>query len=160
MECLVKKEQIMWMQKSRINWIIQEDQNTKFYHTITTRRRLRNKITCVVDEQGIWVNSYKKISATFCNHFKNVFSSLGSMEETHIKNQIKALNIPTLGPNQQEWLNQPFTPEEIRTVAFQIGPLKVPGIDGKLGLFYQKFRHIVGISLLPPLSHSQLQTSH
>ena len=61
-----------------------------------------------------------------------------------LKYQINALNIPKLGADQLGWLDQLFTIEEIKVVAFQIGPLKTPGIDGKPGIFYHKFWHIVG----------------
>ena len=55
LEMLEEQEQIMWMQKSRTNWIIQGDRNTKYYHTVTARRRLRNRITRILNEQGLWV---------------------------------------------------------------------------------------------------------
>ena len=61
-----------------------------------------------------------------------------------LKYQINALNIPKLGADQLGWLDQLFTIEEIKVVAFQIGPLKIPAIDGKPGIFYHKFWHIVG----------------
>ena len=48
LEKVEEQEQTMWMQKSRVNWILQGDRNTRFYHTVTTRRRIRNRI------QGIW----------------------------------------------------------------------------------------------------------
>ena len=46
--------------------------------------------------------------------------------------------------DQLRLLDQPFTADEIKMVAFQIGPLKRPSIDGKPSVFYQKFQHIVG----------------
>ena len=54
------------------------------------------------------------------------------------------MHIPTIGTHQEEWLNRPFSPEEIKEAAFQIGPLKAPSIDGMPGIFYQKFWHVVG----------------
>ena len=58
------------------------------------------------------------------------------IQEDQIKNEILSLNIPSLGPNQSEWLNQPFSVDEVKEATFQIGPLKAPGIDGKPGIFY------------------------
>ena len=58
-----------------------------------------------------------------------------------------------------EWLNRPFTSEEIREAAFQIGPLKAPGCDGKPGIFFQKFWHIVG-SLTTASSLAFLNSGH
>ena len=134
----------MQMQKSRINWIIQGDRNTKFYHSITTRRMIRNRVQGIQNENRIWVKDHKGFSKTFCNHFRNIFTSQDNRQEDLIKNRIMDLNMPFLGPDQLEWLNSPFSPEEIKIAAFQFGPLKALGVDGKHGLFYQKFWHIIG----------------
>ena len=66
------------------------------------------------------------------------------MEEDQIRNRIRELNMPLIGSNQLEWLNQPFSANEIKAAVFQIGSLKAPGIDGKPSMFYQKYWHIIG----------------
>ena len=38
LEDLVEQDQILWMQKSRTNQIIQANRNTKYYHTVTARK--------------------------------------------------------------------------------------------------------------------------
>lgn len=43
------------MQKSHMDWLRYEDQNTKFFHTSTLARRRRNKIEMLQDESGTWV---------------------------------------------------------------------------------------------------------
>ena len=58
--------------------------------------------------------------------------------------RIYELNLIFLNTNQKEWLNRSFSLEEIKDAAFQIGPLKALGVDGKPGIFYQRFWHIVG----------------
>ena len=66
------------------------------------------------------------------------------MEEDQIRNRIRELNMPSIGLDQMKWLNQPFSTYEIKAPAFQLEPLKASGIDGKPGMFYQKYWHIVG----------------
>ena len=51
-------------------------------------------------------------------------------------------------PNMQNILSSEFNVEEIRTMLFQIGPTKALGPDGMNVLFYQKFWHIVGDSVI------------
>ena len=43
LEKLAEQEQIFWMQKSRTNWIIQGDRNTRFYHTVTKKKESGGK---------------------------------------------------------------------------------------------------------------------
>ena len=40
-------------------------------------------------------------------------------------------------------VEQTIQPKEVKTVAFQIRPLKAQGIDGKPGIFYQRYWNIV-----------------
>ena len=42
--------------KSCITWIIEGDRNTAFFHTSALVRRRRNKITCIKDGVGNWLN--------------------------------------------------------------------------------------------------------
>ena len=47
-----------------------------------------------------------------------------------------------------EFLSTQFTAEEVQAALFQMGPTKAPGPDGMNALFYQKFWHIVGDSVV------------
>ena len=47
-----------------------------------------------------------------------------------------------------EFLSTQFTTEEVQVALFQIGLTKAPGPDGMNALFYQKFWHIVGDSVV------------
>ena len=42
----------LWILKSRINWLIQGDHNTSFYHLSPLARRKMNHIALVKDERG------------------------------------------------------------------------------------------------------------
>lgn len=53
-------------------------------------------------------------------------------------------SLDCLNVDQVANLTKPFSADEIKTVVFQLGPLKAPGLDGKPAYFYQKLWHIVG----------------
>ncbi|KAK3226386.1 hypothetical protein Dsin_006248 [Dipteronia sinensis] len=66
------------------------------------------------------------------------------------KNSIKVIDgIQSIVPSHLiRFLDSKFTGEEIRTVVFNMGPLKAPGKDGLLALFFQKFWGTVGQSVI------------
>ena len=45
-------------------------------------------------------------------------------------------------------LSSEFTADEIKIAVFQMGPTKAPRLDGMNALFYQKFWHVVGDSVI------------
>lgn len=50
-ELMVQKE-LLWMQKSRVDWLKMGYKNTKFFHTSMLSRRRRNKIGMLKNEDG------------------------------------------------------------------------------------------------------------
>ena len=49
---LLQKEEIIWRQQSRIQWMKEGDCNTKFFHTRASTRRKKNRINRIQDDQG------------------------------------------------------------------------------------------------------------
>ena len=62
------------MQKSRVNWIIHGDRNTKYYHMVTTRKRLKRRIPRILNNQGQWIENQDGIANIFPDHFKELFT--------------------------------------------------------------------------------------
>ncbi|OMO80258.1 Endonuclease/exonuclease/phosphatase [Corchorus olitorius] len=72
-ETILEQEQLFWMQKSRFDWIIRGERNTKFFHTMTKKRRRKNKIFKIKKEGGDFTEDEKEIEYTIMNHFKQLF---------------------------------------------------------------------------------------
>ena len=47
---LMEKEEVMWHQRAKKNWLKFGDQNTKYFHCRTTDRNKRNYISGLEDE--------------------------------------------------------------------------------------------------------------
>ena len=58
------------MQKSRINRLIEDDRNTTFHHMSTIVMRRRNKISCIKNDMGEWI----QIEVGVMNHIRRGLS--------------------------------------------------------------------------------------
>jgi len=47
-----KQEEILWRQKSRVNWLREGERNTKFFHQAMVHRRQRNRIFSIKNNTG------------------------------------------------------------------------------------------------------------
>ncbi|XP_021748569.1 uncharacterized protein LOC110714370 [Chenopodium quinoa] len=52
---ILSREETLWYQKSRIDWLKDGDRNTTFFHLSTIVRRWRNKIVALKDNNGVWI---------------------------------------------------------------------------------------------------------
>ncbi|OMO78224.1 Endonuclease/exonuclease/phosphatase [Corchorus olitorius] len=77
-----------------------------------------------------------------------VYTNQGEASEQEIRQTLQVLDMPKLADEHVEILERQFTEEEVSETAFQINPSKVPGIDGKPGVFFQKFWDIVGLDTI------------
>jgi hypothetical protein len=50
---LLYKEEMLWMQRSCINWLKEGDQNTKYFHQKAVWRARKNKIKKLKDGDGV-----------------------------------------------------------------------------------------------------------
>lgn len=48
------QEELLWLQKSRANWLRFGDKNMRFFHTSTMIQRRRNKVEALKNELGEW----------------------------------------------------------------------------------------------------------
>jgi hypothetical protein len=64
-----------YMQRAKKKWIKDGDRNTSFFHHAIVKRRRRNTIVSVKDENNVMQFKPDKISNTFVNYFRSIFSS-------------------------------------------------------------------------------------
>lgn len=49
------REELLWKQRSKVDWIKDGDCNTKFFHSKATQRKKRNSISKLNNDLGEWV---------------------------------------------------------------------------------------------------------
>ena len=106
---LLDSEEIMWHQRSKVQWLGLGDRNTKYFHTKALDRRRKNTISCIMDKEGNWHDLIDGIVEVAISYFKNLYSSAFP---TCILEVFDA--IPTKVTEEiNQFLIQEFTREEI-----------------------------------------------
>ena len=134
------KEEKMWKQRSRTQWLQHGDRNTRFSHCQATWRQRRNPIQGITDEAGTWQQDEDMIETTLVSYYKTLFTSSTPVDMEEVLNGVTRV----ISTKMNDQLIQEFTASEVEHALFQMGPLKVPRPDGMSPIFYKKYWHIVG----------------
>ena len=72
---VLSQEEELWALKSRVNWMIQGDRNTSFYHVSTLVRRKRNQIMAIKDTCGEWIFEESTVKEYIRSGFASIYST-------------------------------------------------------------------------------------
>lgn len=120
-----------WLQRSRLNWSLMGDQNTRFFHTTTMIRRRTNHVTAIMKQEGGWAVNDQEIRREFVTHYKQIFTQ--SQAEQTNSSQLPAeiiSEITKIPPQAALSLEQMPDDTEIKWAVYALGPMKAPGPDG------------------------------
>ena len=138
---LYDKEEKMWQQRSRIQWLKHGDQNTKFFHGIATQRKRKNFIKGLRDGNGVWQENEEVFFALLNDFYTHLFTSSNPQDFDKVLDGVEAVVIETMRAN----LERPFSSEEVGVAIKEMAPLKAPGPDGMPPLFYQIYWTDIGM---------------
>jgi hypothetical protein len=89
-----KHEEILWRQKSRVQWLNEGEKNTKFFHCSIIHRHLINRITKMDDSQGNSFLTHQEIMHELTYFYKDLLLEPNVDCTSAIKRVTQ--NIPTL----------------------------------------------------------------
>ncbi|MQM06758.1 hypothetical protein Taro_039590 [Colocasia esculenta] len=72
---VLSQEEKLWRQKSRIKWLKDGDNNTKFVHAYALNQKRKSRISKLYKADGTSVEEDDRIAAMFVEHFSKAFSS-------------------------------------------------------------------------------------
>ncbi|GLU05147.1 hypothetical protein SLE2022_222630 [Rubroshorea leprosula] len=121
---ILRKREAVWKQKARTNWVRLGDANTAFFHRSVHARRAQNGIDGILGENG-WVEEPDVVKEEAVKYFSNLFR--GEKWRRPVLGGIQFRRISTI---QREWLERPFTIEEIEEGLRSCDGSKAPGPDG------------------------------
>ncbi|GJZ15227.1 RNA-directed DNA polymerase, eukaryota [Tanacetum coccineum] len=127
-----------YIQKAKIQWAVEGDENSKFFHGIVNRKRANLTVKGIMVD-GVWVDEPSRVKKEFRDHFAARFQDPGIC---HGKLNFSFPN--RLSSEQVAELEIPISKEEIRNAVWGCGENKSPGPDGFTFEFFRKYWHIVG----------------
>lgn len=72
---LCNREEQIWHQRSRVQWIKYGDKNTNFFHGTTTQRKRRNFIKGLKDNDEVWQTEEGIVSKMLIDYYVGLFAS-------------------------------------------------------------------------------------
>jgi hypothetical protein len=72
---LLAKEEVVWRQRSRVNWLTDGDQNTNFFHECAGQRKRTNTIQGLRDNEDIWWTDLREVEQIAIDYFNTLFTS-------------------------------------------------------------------------------------
>lgn len=78
------KEEAFYKQRSRVQWLVLGDRNTKFFHRSLIHRNARNSIGRLVDDSGLVHTGNQEMGDLAVSHFKKLLQTSSEQYEGDI----------------------------------------------------------------------------
>lgn len=139
-----QNEEIYWRMKSRMQWLREGDKNTRFFHAQTMKRRIKNAIRGLEEEDGTWFTDRHRIQDVAVQYFHNLFTTNTTTGFQEIIDCVPC-RVDQLDNNSLIAL---MTDMEIENALHQMHPTKSPGLDGfNVGFFQFHWETVGGVVL-------------
>nr|GEV99269.1 putative RNA-directed DNA polymerase, eukaryota, reverse transcriptase zinc-binding domain protein [Tanacetum cinerariifolium] len=127
------------MQKAKIRWDIEGDENSKYFHAIINKKRANLLVKGVMVDNE-WIVDPDIVKQAFKDHFTDRFQDPGLS-----KGSVNFIFPNRLNSDQVSDLEIPIISDEIRTTVWGCGVDKSPGPDGFTFEFFRKFWTVIGL---------------
>nr|GEX77704.1 RNA-directed DNA polymerase, eukaryota [Tanacetum cinerariifolium] len=128
-----------WLQKSKIKWAVEGDENSKFFHGIINKKRSQLSIRGILMD-GQWKTDPDVVKDTFKDHFANRFKH---PQQSRFKLNFAFPN--RLSNDQVVDLDRCISHDEIRSAVWNCGVNKSPGPNGPISLIGSLYKVVTKI---------------
>ncbi|XP_074297696.1 uncharacterized protein LOC141628451 [Silene latifolia] len=144
-DALLDYKRVYWQQKSRINKAKFGDNNTKFFQSYAMIRRSRNGIKQFINKDAACITDQNLTKQEISEDFKLRFA------KNHLCNFDKNEDFKSIcgliTDEDNRFLTDNISREEVKQTVFSLAVDKCPGPDGFPAEFFQKYWDIVGNSV-------------
>ncbi|GKV50169.1 hypothetical protein SLEP1_g56882 [Rubroshorea leprosula] len=125
---VLRKRELIWKQKSRSRWIQEGDANTRFFHKVANGRRAQNNIAGLMSD-GEWIEDPEAVKNEMFKYFRSVFQG-----DPWNRPKPSGIKFQKISEEKKEWLERPFSVEEIEEGLRSCDGSKALGPNGVLAL--------------------------
>jgi mannosylglycoprotein endo-beta-mannosidase len=133
---LLREEELKWYQRSKSQFILEGDSNTRYFHSVANGRHRKKRIHTLVQDEGKieGLDNFKKFITSY---YKNLF---GAPEEGNFfLDETQTDDIPQVSVEENNFLTAEYSEKEVRKAIFQMEHNKAPGPDGFPAEFIKPF---------------------
>ncbi|MDV3190757.1 MAG: hypothetical protein Q8838_02445 [Candidatus Phytoplasma australasiaticum] len=127
----LKYEEELWRQKPGMQWFIEGDRNTKFFHSVVNGRRKRLEIKRIKRFDGSWVEE-ADIMSEVANFYSDQFTSGSQIDRFSLVELIPCV----ISESDNIFLNKEPTVEEINNNNNNNIPSEIPQVGSGEGRMY------------------------
>lgn len=73
LDTILHREELIWFQKSKMNWFHLGDRNITYFHAKTIARRKKNRIEMLQNGNGEWIDDQEALKMLACDFFINLY---------------------------------------------------------------------------------------
>jgi hypothetical protein len=108
------REEMTWLQRSRISWLKEGDQNTRYFHRKARWRAKKNWVRKLQRDDGSWCCNNEEMAGMAVDYFSNLFTADNSV----VPDEIVDLFEPKVSEDMNLSLCKEFSEEEISNALF------------------------------------------
>lgn len=109
LNCWRDKEDAMWHQRSRQNWIQSGDKNTSFFHSKVSSRFQNNYIEGIFNSNDVWVDGERGMENVVLHYYSNLFKSTNPTTFTKLLSVVQ----PKVSSTMNQFLTKEFQAREV-----------------------------------------------
>ncbi|KAI3750395.1 hypothetical protein L2E82_21030 [Cichorium intybus] len=120
-------------QKSRLKWLIDGDENSKFFHGVINNKNRRHRINGLLIN-GRWTEDVTEIKTAVFEFFEDKFREPSANRPKFVNSNLRSIT-----PQSAQELEALISVEEIKTAVWACGSDRAPGPDGYTFKFIKMF---------------------